>query len=62
MVIYDPEGLQILLINASNEIQDTILMIIKIHEKADVEMVSKLLKNNVTTMTQTQVMAEAQYV
>ena len=58
----DQEAPQILQINASNEIQDTIRMIIKIHEKTDVEMASKLLKNNVTTMTQTQVMAEAQYV
>ena len=62
MVIYDQEGLQILQINASNEIQDTIRMIIKIPEKADVEMASKLLKNSAMTIEQTQVMAETQYV
>ena len=62
MVIYDQEGLQILQINASNEIQDTIRMIIKIPEKAYEEMASRLLKNNVMTITITQAMAEAQYV
>ena len=62
MVLYDQETLQIHQINANNEIQDTILMIIKILDTVIVEMASKLLKNNVTIMTQTQVMAEAQYV
>ena len=62
MVLYDQEVLQIHQINANNEARDTILMRIKIPEKVIVEMASKLLKNNVTIMTQTQVMAEAQYV
>ena len=62
MVIYDQEALQTHQINVNNETQDTILMIIKILDTVIVEMASKLLKNNVTIMTQTQVMAEAQYV
>ena len=43
------------------ETRDTILMIIKIHEKADEEMASKFLKNNVMIITQAQVMVEAQH-
>ena len=43
------------------ETRDTILMIIRIHEKADEETVSKFLKNNVMKITQAQVMVEARH-
>ena len=62
MTMCDQEALQIHQINANNETQDTILMIIKILDTVIVEMDSKLLKNNVMTITLSQVMAEAQYV
>ena len=58
----DQEALQIHQINASNETLDTILMIIKIPEKTDEEMVSRLQKNNVMTITLTQMMDEVQHV
>ena len=58
----DQEALQIHQINANNEIQDTILMIIKILDTVIVEMDSKLLKNNAMIITLTPVMVEVQYV
>ena len=41
---------------------DTILMKIRIHEKADEEMVLKYLESNVMIIMLTQVMVEAQFV
>ena len=60
MAMCDLEGLLLQLINARNETLDTTQMAIKITEKVDEEMDSKLLKRNVTITTQYHMMAEAQ--
>ena len=56
------EGLIHLLINASNETQESSRMKIKIAERARVEMVLRLLKSNVMITTLTQVMVVVQLV
>ena len=62
MAMCAQEGLRLQLTYVNYETLGTILMIIRIHENTDEEMVSRYLRNNVKIITQTQMMVEAQSV
>ena len=62
MAMCAQEGLRLQLTYVNYETLGTILMIIRIHENTDEEMVSRYLKSNVTITTQNQMMVEVQTV